>query len=180
MAATRILLAIICLIVTGSGGLYGGSMLGNELNEKQRRKREKFIKIVREEIGTREKSGKNDGERVEAYLNYVGFKKGQPYCAAFVSFVFWKTGYGQPRTAWSPALFPESKRARDALPGDVLGIYFPSLKRIGHCGIVEKKSGDWVFSIEGNTNVAGSREGDGVYRKIRHVRTIRYYANWIQ
>lgn len=35
----------------------------------------------------------------------VKLKKGQPWCAAFVSWVFAKAGYTAPRTGWSPALF---------------------------------------------------------------------------
>ncbi|MEJ2883302.1 hypothetical protein [Pedobacter sp. GR22-6] len=63
--------------------------------------------------------------------------------------------------------------------GLVLGIYFPSLKRIGHVGLVEYVKGDYIHSIEANTNVIGSREGDGVYRKIRHRRTIYKYSDWL-
>jgi len=66
------------------------------------------------------------------------------------------------------------------LPGDVLGIYFPNLNRIAHVGIVEKLMGHWCVSIEGNTSVSGSREGDGVYRKIRHLKTIHSLADWIK
>jgi hypothetical protein len=35
---------------------------------------------------------------------------------------------------------------------------------LGHVGLVEGVYGDKLVTIEGNTNVAGSREGDGVYR----------------
>jgi len=67
---------------------------------------------------------------------------------------------------------------KGAAPGLVMGIYFPSLGRIAHCGIVERLQGDFVYVIEGNTNVAGSREGDGVYRRLRHKRSIASYAAW--
>ncbi|WP_316812362.1 hypothetical protein [Pedobacter heparinus] len=62
--------------------------------------------------------------------------------------------------------------------GLIYGLYYPSLKRIGHCGITERLQGDLIFGIEANTSLAGSREGDGVYRKIRHKRTIYCYADW--
>jgi len=63
--------------------------------------------------------------------------------------------------------------------GLVYGIYFPELRRIGHCGILERVQGDFVIGIEGNTNVAGSREGDGVYRRMRHKRSIAKFAEWL-
>jgi len=154
----------------------------NRFSDARKKNREAFRKIVQFamlEVGVREKGGHNSGRRVEAYLDYVGFKKGAPWCAAFVSWVFAKAGHKAPRTAWSPALFPASHRARDAIAGYVFGIYIPSLERIGHCGIVETVDGDWLRTIEGNTSVAGSREGDGVYRRSRHKRSIRYYADWI-
>ncbi len=74
----------------------------------------------------------------------------------------------------------DPSHARDDKTGLVFGIYFPHLKRIGHCGIVERLQGDFVVSIEGNTNVNGGREGDGVYRKLRHKRSIAKYADWIR
>lgn len=61
----------------------------------------------------------------------------------------------------------------------VMGIYFPSKGRIAHCGIVTAVKGEWIESTEGNTNVAGSREGDAVMKKLRHKRTIAKYADWM-
>ena len=39
-------------------------------------------------------------------------------------------------------------------------------------GFLEKIKGDWIGTIKGNTNVSGGREGDGVYRRMRHIRSI--------
>jgi hypothetical protein len=54
-------------------------------------------------------------------------------------------------------------------PGHVFGIYYTNLKRVGHVGFIEKIDGGSATTIEGNTNGGGSREGDGVYRKIRRL-----------
>lgn len=139
----------------------------------------KILSIAKSQLGIREATGKNDGLQVEQYLIYTNNKKGDPWCASFVSWVYGQAGYPLPRTAWSPALFPLDKRTDKPQPADVFGIYFPKLKRIAHCGIVEDSRANWIYTIEGNTNLAGSREGDGVYRKLRHRRSIKYYANWI-
>ncbi len=69
-------------------------------------------------------------------------------------------------------------QARHDVKGLVFGIYFPKLGRIGHCGLVEGVQGDFCRTIEGNTSVAGSREGDGVYRRLRHRRTIAKFSDW--
>ncbi|MDQ8005252.1 MAG: CHAP domain-containing protein [Pedobacter sp.] len=137
------------------------------------------MSIAKSQIGVREVTGANDGPQVEKYLYYTGNKKGEPWCAAFVSWIFGQAGFRQPRTAWSPSLFPKSKMLTAAKPAAVFGIYFPEKRRIAHVGIVEKQKGSWVYAIEGNTNLAGSREGDGVYRKLRHIRTIHSYASWL-
>ncbi len=137
------------------------------------------MEIARNELGIREATGKNDGKRVEQYLAVTGLKAGHPWCASFISWIFARAGYQEPRTAWSPALFPVRRRKKEIKPANVLGIWFPDLKRIAHAGLVEKQQGDWIISIEGNTNMAGSREGDGVYRKRRHSKTIYAYGDWI-
>ena len=137
------------------------------------------LKIAKSQIGVREATGNNDGRQVEAYLAYTGNKKGEPWCASFVSWVFGKAGYAAPRSAWSPALFPKERLVATAIPATVFGIYFKAKGRITHAGLVERKQGSWIYTIEGNTNLAGSREGDGVYRRLRHSRTIKAYADWL-
>lgn len=175
MGTIRILLGIICFAAVGSYRLPDRHLL----NAKER-PHQQLISIARGEIGIREKSGQNDGERVEAYLATVGLKKGQPWCAAFVSWVFQKGGHHQPKTGWSPALFNSKVNTKTVKPGNIFGIWFPQIKRIAHVGLVEKREGDWLISIEGNTNVAGSREGDGVYRKRRSVKSIYVFADWLK
>ena len=141
--------------------------------------RELILRIAHSQLGVREATGKNDGKEVEAYLGYTGNKKGEPWCASFVSWVYGKGGFIQPRTAWSPSLFPLSRQTLNPKSADIFGIYFANLKRIAHCGLIANINGNWINTIEGNTNLAGSREGDGVYRKLRHRLQIKSFANWI-
>lgn len=68
--------------------------------------------------------------------------------------------------------------ARRPRKGDVFGIYFPDKKRIAHVGFVDSWDDKYVITVEGNTNEAGSREGDGVYRKRRLVGSIYQVARW--
>ncbi|WP_051292672.1 CHAP domain-containing protein [Olivibacter sitiensis] len=162
---------------------------------------QKIRDIYTAEIGVREATGKNDGSRVEAYLRYCGLGKGNAWCAAFVSWVYGQAGLKEPRTAWAAALFPKAKQVQLSAIGSghsvarspsqgatqnaqqslglVFGIYYPSLGRIGHCGFVDGVEGSTLITVEGNTNEVGSREGDGVYRKRRPIKTIHALADWL-
>src|SRR5690554_1094953 len=183
--------------------------------------RNKIKQIYSDEIGVREKTGKNDGERVEEYLAVTQLGKGYAWCAAFVSWVFAEAGFPEPRTPWSPSLFPKKRviwergiegvgpdvlanrveslnnklmllsnthnlvpNTHNLIPrkpatADVFGIYFANLKRIAHVGFVDEWGEKQVITVEGNTNEAGSAEGDGVYRKRRPIASIYQVANWI-
>ena len=176
MATVKMLLCTLCLaIISSSGGIERDYIRNINVDEPYQR----IVAAAKKEIGTLEGDVPNTGPKVSAYLRYVGIKIAAPWCAAWVSYVFGKAGYLQPKTAWSPALFPASRLVRKAKPGIVLGIYYASLNRIGHCGIVESLRGDFVYSIEGNTSAANERDGDGVWRKVRHKRSIRCYADWV-
>lgn len=198
MATNHFLLGIICLAFTHFSGLFGSGTLTDhqvnisvkhlkpqrnnqtsKLSSRELAIRQRILFIAQSQLLTREATNHNDGLAVERYLIYTGNKKGEPWCASFVSWVFGKAGYPSPRTAASAALFPLARRKEIPLVADVFGIYFSKLGRIGHCGLVEKDDGNWITTIEGNTNLAGSREGDGVYRKRRHRRTIKYFADWV-
>ena len=170
MATVGFLLAFLCIAAPGERDVSGRDLL---IAPKQ-----PLLEIARAELGTRELSGKNDGPRILTYQAAAGLKSGDAWCAAFVSWVFLKAGYPKPRTGWSPALFPAVRIKKTAAPGMLFGIYFPALKRIAHCGFVESLRGDWVITIEGNTNLAGAREGDGVYRKWRPHKSIYRFAEW--
>ncbi|MGX5689464.1 peptidoglycan-binding protein [Arcticibacter tournemirensis] len=170
--------------------------------------------IYTAELGVREATGRNDGNRVEAYLRYVGLKKGDPWCAAFVCYCLGKAGIANPRTGYCPSMFPAAKvvwsrksrvegsrlkvestqpttrnlqpsscnpqlATRNPSPGDVFGIYFPEKGRIAHVGFVDEWGDKYVITVEGNTNEAGSREGDGVYRKRRLVSSVYQVARYL-
>lgn len=47
--------------------------------------------------------------------------------------------------------------------GDIFYVYYPNMGRVAHVGIVERE-GDFIVTIEGNTNTTGARQGNGVYR----------------
>ena len=171
MAAAQLVFAIFCFGIAGSVRMPDRNLLDV---------RSRIVAAAAKEVGVREKTGHNDGTKIAEYLRSVGLNRPEPWCAAFVCYIYQNEGFSKPRSGWTPDLFPTSRLARSALPGNIIGIYFPGLKRIAHVGIIEKANGSWIYSIEGNTNVSGSREGDGVYRRTRHIRTIYRMADWIR
>lgn len=141
---------------------------------------EKVVRVARGTVGWKE-VGRNSGPLVDKILASVGLAGSRaPWCAAWVVYVgdeaLGKEENPYPRSAWSPDFVknPDWNRGRGKKPGpaDAFGIYFSSLGRVAHTGLVEKLEGKMVVTLEGNTNDDGSREGDGVYRKRRPLDTM--------
>lgn len=136
------------------------------------------------QIGVREATGKNDGTQVEKYLKSCNLGKGYAWCAAFITWCYQVNKVKAKTTAWAPAWFtPASKviytRANGGLQpkrGDVFGLWINN--RIGHVGFIYKWDAKFVTTIEGNTNEAGSREGDGVYKKKRLTKQVHIVSRW--
>ena len=146
--------------------------------------------IYTQETGVREATGSNDGSRVEEYLAAAGRRKGDAWCAAFVTWVFRQAGVEAVVSGWSPDWFPAKNtvyvhgKANNTVPqrADVFGIYFQSLGRVAHVGFVdrwEEGVSGFAVTVEGNTNESGSREGDGVYRKRRLKSQVYKVSRWI-
>jgi hypothetical protein len=145
------------------------------------------IDTAKAEIGVEEK-GNNKGKQVARYLRTTGLGPGYPWCAAFVNWVLLQNDRPTPQAkqAWSPAWFPANRtvlqrgavEATQPQCGDVFGIYFSSKERIAHVGLIEEKSNGYFITVEGNTDGAGSRDGQGVYRKRRVVRNVYKVSRW--
>lgn len=139
-------------------------------------------------IGVREATGNNDGKQVERFLKNVGLGKGFPWCAAYVKTCLLEAGIKSASKINGMALSCENKayfvyRARSKIEpvrsGDVFTLWYANLKRIGHTGFVDHDVNGTVYeSVEGNTNAAGSREGDGVYRKKRSYNATHSVTRW--
>lgn len=125
--------------------------------------------------------GSNSGPMVDKYLLSVGLKPGYAWCQAFVYWCYAtaaaRLGVKCPviRTAgvydcWNrtPAVMKRSAKAIDPAsikPGYQFVLLFGSGK--GHTGIVERVEGNTLYTIEGNSNTTGSREGFAVVRHKR-------------
>jgi hypothetical protein len=160
----------------------------------------KLLKIAEAEVGVRESGGNNSGRRIREYQTATNLKPASwPWCAAFVCYcirewlndpevVAWlglksstpeswrpKTALAYGFYAWSKShpkttlLFDETAQPE---AGDIVMFDF------SHVGFVVRKDGDFIETIEGNTNTKGTRDsvsGDGVFRKIRHKSIVRNF-----
>lgn len=127
-------------------------------------------------------NGTNSGPEVTEYLKNAGINVAAPWCAAAVQ--FWSDvaanalavknpldevkleAYVQSYYQWAKDRGSIASEAI-ALPGDLV-LYNFGGKRWDHIGLLLDTPTDGAFrAVEGNTNEAGSREGDGVLIRIR-------------
>ena len=146
--------------------------------------------IAAREVGKKETKGNNLGPEVRKYQSATNLDPGAwPYCAAFCCWVLarWlddaenRKWLGLKKTspqAWRPKTalaygFLKWAKARPATVQILPDTAEPEpgmfvIYDFSHIGIVKRNIDETFFeAIEGNTNAAGSRDGDGVYVKIR-------------
>lgn len=134
--------------------------------------------VLEKEVGVMEDPpGSNDGARVREYLASAGIHDPEPWCASFVNWgclQVGKPGFG----AWTPSWAQSSLEIQEPRRSAWGLVYFPALKRFGHIFVVTEvfKSG-MIETVEGNTNIDGSREGTGVFRRIREAKAYRYFTH---
>ena len=146
------------------------------------------IEIASHEIGVLEQpTGSNWGPKVQGYLVSAGVSFPAPWCAGFVYWCFdhaakdagkknplFRTGGVMAHWNKSTAkkILGKDATANPGLvkPGHIFVIDFGG--GLGHTGLVESVNGGFINVIEGNTNDNGSREGIGVFRRVRKINSI--------
>ena len=151
---------------------------------------EKLVEIAETQLGIVETS-KNQGDGIAKYweaTNYAdGYKNREPYCAAAVCWIVREAmgssisyTFKRPKTAtafgfedWSLAQDASTNTKKnprgDIQPGDIV------IFKFSHVGIAcspADKSGHFKC-IEANTGPSGERDGDGVWKKRRHIDLVR-------
>ena len=159
-----------------------------------------LVAIAKAEVGVREiPANSNTGTRICAYQAATWLKGTYfPYCAAFICWVVKqaiiehergtgkKITFKRPQTAAAYG-FDEWSLAQDAstttyvkypLKPKSVGIF--SLNHSSHCGLAisAPDSGGFFKTVEGNTDASGSREGGGVYTRLRHVSDVRDFITF--
>lgn len=136
----------------------------------------KALEVAKAQLGKQEiPKGSNAGPDVEKYLKSVGLGPGYSWCMALV---YWCTNEAADslkltnpliRTGGVMRQWNENTKLRVAVPraGDVFIMDFG--KGLGHTGFIERVDGTALYTIEGNTNDDGSREGYEVCRRTRQM-----------
>jgi hypothetical protein len=155
-------------------------------------------------LGTRESEGdENRGVAVD-FFNYqtlLGQSQnhwrpfpngvmGAPWCASFVSTIGrMALGHAWPvaqevsvsrMVTWaeSASVFHRSSVTAPA-QGDLFVLFYETLNRWGHVGLVSGANADTIATIEGNTGPAGSREGFGVFARERALDDRTAFIRWV-
>lgn len=129
--------------------------------------------------------GSNWGEPVKSYLASVGITFPASWCMAFVYWCFKEAAkqLNVPNTAvktggvlnaWNTA--DPSKKSTTPSVGSVFILDFGH--GLGHTGFVEKFDAGFIYTVEGNTNDTGSREGYEVCRRKRALSSVKGYINY--
>lgn len=144
------------------------------------------LQIAITQLGQTEKPiGSNWGQPVKTYLGSVGIDFPASWCMAFVFWCFSEAAKNNkiPNTAiktagcldaWNRAKTVQKSQAPQI--GSVFIMDFGGGH--GHTGIVEKFDENFIYTVEGNTNDTGSREGFEVCRRKRARKTTKGYLNY--
>jgi hypothetical protein len=152
----------------------------------QLRDRMGFLAWVFGKMKIRETQGANKGEVVNWILRRAEGKPGQPWCVAFIDGIYELSCESlgikpkiNPSLSCS-ALYSKAKKlgmiftdCREAKKGDFIILRGGSTGH-QHIGMVWVVEGNHILTVEGNTNFAGSSEGDGVYWKKRPIKPDLY------
>lgn len=115
----------------------------------------------------------NDGPWVEAIQRVTGNRRGDPWCASFVAFVLdiaYRGANPLPRTASCDMLLAHARKHNLLVDAPAAGDVFLVMKTADdavHTGFVTAAESLVVKTLEGNTNAGGSRDGWGVFSRVR-------------
>jgi len=131
--------------------------------------------------------GSNDGPEVRAYLASTGLGKGNPWCAAFLTWCVKQIEKSTdqdiafPNTASCDVILAFAKtheiRHTSPEPGDVFLVLRTPTDAV-HTGFVRSVNGNKFKTIEGNSNSDGSREGNAVVSNERKVGPQFLFVRW--
>ena len=156
--------------------------------------RQQIMIVARAEVGVSEKPlGSNWGPRVAEYLASVGIYQPAYWCMAFVYWVFSTALRGDnrlPVTGYTPVVMNWAHRTKrlvgpqDATPGDLVLYYYPARGRVAHVGILGWMSRAvlgmrFMWTIEGNSDDQGRRNGTKVVRRRRRVTENTFFVRTI-
>lgn len=150
---------------------------------------EKIISLAKGEVGYHESRSGGSWTNHEKYAAQVPgmawvSTDGQPWCAVFNCWLDIKAGLKGnedfPLTASCDIAgnWFKSHKRWSAYPAVGAWVLFGTSSDLSHTGRVVAYDDNYIWTVEGNTNDSGAREGDGVYAKkhARHETRIQGYG----
>lgn len=135
----------------------------------------KVIAAIKAEVGYKESfSGGHwtNHEKFAAQVPGMAWvsTSGSPWCAVFASWGFIQGGLKTNQFALTASCdiggsWYKSAKRWSEYPAVGAQVFFGTSSDLSHTGIVVAYDDTTVWTVEGNTNDSGSREGDGVYAK---------------
>ena len=135
-----------------------------------------------------ELTGNNDHPRITEAMKLCGLSgnKGYEWCAASQAKIHYDAGVEAPHSARVVDWFNQhvvwktkyGDKLIDIKPGMVGALYYRNLGRYGHIVLIIAEDKNNYYTLEGNTNSVGSREGQGFYKKIRSKESISIIADY--
>ena len=150
---------------------------------------ELVLRVASATVGASEvPAATNTGPYVERLLAGTQTPKGSPWCAAWVTDIgvaALGAAWPVPHTASVQAMADWAnahgcRYTSGARVGDLFVLYFPTLKRYAHVGLVVAVNVDGsIETTEGNTSGAGERDGWLVARKTRRLGRQDRLIRWV-
>ncbi|NQU51000.1 MAG: hypothetical protein HQ522_00515 [Bacteroidetes bacterium] len=186
-----ILLAATCYPLFGIGDDTFGNVKDKDKQQIAKPRKNSSQRLIAEAytwLGVVELTGNNDHPRISESMELCGLTgdKGYPWCASSQAQIHFNANIPAPHSArvvdwfkgnviwkreWGEKMFAVQ-------PGMVGAIYYNRLGRYGHIVMIVARDKNNYYTLEGNTNAAGSREGQGFYKKIRSKRSIAAIADY--
>ena len=189
------LLQILILLVATYYPLFGiGANLGSDVKRELRIEKVRqcassnLLKSTKRWTGVEEITGNNDHPQITIAMQLCGLpgNKGYPWCAACMAEIHDNANIPAPHSARVVNWFKQNvvwkkewgEKLFTVQPGMVGAIYYNRLGRYGHIVLIVGEDNNNYYTLEGNTNAAGSREGQGFYKKIRSKYSIAAIADY--
>jgi len=184
-----VLLVATCYPLFGVGADFG-SNVKNELSITKIRQCTSTILLesTKRWNGVEEITGNNDHPMITKAMQLCGLpgNKGYPWCAACMAEIHDYAKIPAPHSARVVNWFKQNvvwkrdwgEKMFAVQPGMVGAIYYNRLGRYGHIVLIVGEDNNNYYTLEGNTNAAGSREGQGFSEKIRSKQSIAAIADY--
>jgi hypothetical protein len=140
---------------------------------------QRFYAWTQKWLHVRENNNDNRSQIIDKWNKDAGVPVGSNYCGSYAFAGQNYMGWASPSApAWSPAWNKASERIAKPDTGYKFLLHYANLNRIGHVGFVIDVDEHSIVTNEGNTNVAGSRTGIGVFNRRRPKSSIRSVVRW--